>query len=710
MVPTLALLLAFGGCSGLIGDPGEGSAGDSDRNASDDPRTGSDAGVAGADAGGPVAGNDGGLVPGASDPGTVTLHRLNRVEYANSVEDLTGVRPEVAAELPSDDIGYGFDNIGDVLSVSPLLTEMYQKAAEEVAQKILFQPIDEPVTQHLEAEVVGSDVGAAESEFWNLYANGSVTAEITAAADGPHEILVRASCQPALGEFCQMTIEANGLPISTVEVSADRNAPVVFMATTDLKAGVRTAGAGFLNDFYDSMTNADRNLYVDWIEVRGPLGLSAAPNPLRERLLACDPEVDGHRPCAQQTLARFVDRAWRRPVSDLEIDGLLALFDVGEKALGDFDAGMALAIQGALLSPHFLFRVELDADPASVEPHPVSPHELASRLSYFLWSTMPDDPLRAAADDGSLLEPDVLRAQVLRMLKHPKASALVDNFASQWLMLRVLDEHEAEYNLFPEFGDAMKAAMRKETELVFGEVLAGTLGLDELMTADHTYVDGVLAEHYGIARPANGFASVSLAGTGRAGLLGHASILSLTSYPARTSPVRRGKFVLEQLLCTPPKPPPPGVEGLVEEDMPSGSLRERMEAHRKNPVCASCHMQMDPIGFALEAFDPIGHTRKTDTGGFAIDTSGELPDGTMIDGAADLAQAIRDDPRYPRCVAEKLFVYALGRGPLGSDDAYLDAIADRLVASGYRFEDLVLAIVQSAPFLERHGEPAVVSP
>jgi hypothetical protein len=707
-IGAVVLFAGATACQGIVGDSEQGPGA---RRRPDDGSAGGPAGPAGAVAadGGLLAG-DGGL-SGATDPGHVTLRRLNRTEYANTVEDLFGVRPKAASELPSDDIGYGFDNIGDVLSVSPLLVEMYQNAAEEVAQTVLFQPIDEPATQHAEAEVVGSDVGAVEGDAWNLYSNGSVTAPVTIAADGQHEILVRAWCQQAAGQACQMAIEADGLPAQTVTVDVDANAPAVYTVMADFKAGMRTIGAGFLNDFYDSMTTEDRNLYVDWLEVRGPLGVSGAANPLREQLLTCDPEADGHAACARETLAALLPRAWRRPVANAEIDELMRLFDVGEQDAPDFDTGMALVLQGVLLSPHFLFRVELDANPESTVAHPVTPHELASRLSYFLWSTMPDDALRGLADDGTLVDPAVVEAQVRRMLKDDRADALIANFASQWLYLRALDEHEAEYNLFPEFGPAMKAAMRKETELMFAEVLAGNLGFDELLTADYTFVDDVLAMHYGVASPASGFEKVSLAGTNRAGLLGHASLLSVTSYPARTSPVRRGKFVLEQLLCTPPMPPPPGVEGLVEEEMPTGSLRERMEAHRKNPVCASCHLHMDPIGFALEGFGPIGTWRTEDEHGFAIESASELPDGTMVSGAEDLAQAIRADARYPRCVAEKLFTYALGRGPVDTDAGYLDAIAAQLVASGYGFEDLVLAIAASEAFLQRRGEaPGEVGP
>jgi hypothetical protein len=396
-----------------------------------------------------------------------------------------------------------------------------------------------------------------------------------------------------------------------------------------------------------------------------------------------------------------------------EIDALIEVPRASLAAGEGIEDASQLMLRTMLLSPHFVFRVEVDPDPSSATPHALSDHELASRLSYFIWSSMPDDELLDLADAGMLQDPDTLRAQVQRMLENDKAEALLSNFAGQWLFIRALEDHEPDYAAFPTFDDGLRAAMRTEAEMYFREFLFGDETMDRLLTADFTFVNDRLAGHYDLPSAASAgaeFERVSLAGSERAGLLTQGALLTVTSYPTRTSPVKRGKWVLQQLLCSPPPAPPPGVEGLTQEEMPTGSLRERMEQHRSNPVCASCHALMDPIGFGMENYDGIGAYRVSDQG-FDVDPSGTLPDGTGFSGALELAGLLAADNRLPRCMAQQLFTYALGRGtqPYDSDD--LDSVTQAFVSGGYHFRQLVELIVLSDAFRMRRGEsPADVVP
>jgi hypothetical protein len=322
---------------------------------------------------------------------------------------------------------------------------------------------------------------------------------------------------------------------------------------------------------------------------------------------------------------------------------------------------------------------------------------------------MPDDELLAAADAGTLTDKPGLLAQVTRMLASPKAAALVDNFAGQWLHIRKLDDHEPDYNVFPGYDPALRDAMRTETELMFRDLLAGTASANQLLTADFTYVNDRLAKHYGLPAPGSAdHKRVSLLGTKRGGLLTQASMLTVTSYPARTSPVQRGRWVLEQLLCEPPPAPPPGVEGLQPETMPTGTLRQRTEQHRANPTCAACHNHMDPIGFGLENYDGIGAYRTTDSG-FDIDASGKLPDGRTFTGAQELSRLLAEDARFTRCMTEQLYVYALGRGPVSTaghmDPGTLASIAQSFSSGGFKLQNLIEMVVTADTFRKRRGEP-----
>jgi hypothetical protein len=374
------------------------------------------------------------------------------------------------------------------------------------------------------------------------------------------------------------------------------------------------------------------------------------------------------------------------------------------------EQGLKIALRAVLMSPHFVFRVENDPAPASAAPHPLGPYEIASRLSYFIWSSMPDADLFAAAKAGTLGQTSALQAQVTRMLASPKAAAISDNFAGQWLYTRQIVDADPDPKLFPAFDDGLRTAMKQEMEAMFREVVASGMPADKLLTADFTFANDRLAKHYGL--PAVGSATpvkVSLAGTARGGILSQGGFLTVTSHQNRTSPVLRGKWVMNQLLCMEVPPPPPDVNITLDPAKATGTLRQQMEQHRANPVCASCHKQMDPIGLGLENYDAIGAHRTTDNG-LPIDASGELPDGRKFSGAQELATLVASDVNFGRCLAEQLYTYALGRAPDATtaghmDPAVLHGIAQSFKASGHNFKDLVTQIATSPTFLNRRGEP-----
>lgn len=704
---AFAFTMVGAGCVGQVSPPEGPSGPAADVPAVDAPATVDGPTVDGAAVDAPVA--DAPVTPpGPPDPGRVTLHRLNRVEYNNTVRDLLGTARTPADDFPADDRGYGFDNIADLLTMSPVQLELYQGAAEALVNEALRNPVVPSVRRQFEAEALTGSVGAATATGWNLWSNGELPATLTPTAPGRFRVTVRAWQSRGGPDDARMNITVNGRAVMGFTVSNLAAAPAEFAADVTLTAAAPTVvAAEFTNDYYDAAMMQDRNLYVDWIRVEGPIDANGPPNPARARILTCDPSAAaGEETCARTVIRAFARRAWRRPVTDEEVTRLAAFLTVARAQGEGFEAGVRLALQAVLLSPHFLFRVELDADPTSTVAHPLNDHELAARLSYFLWSSMPDDALFALADAGALREPATLRAQVERMLADPKARSLTENFAGQWLYTRSLAEHDADPARFPAYTPALRASFRAETEAYFDAFLRTDVAMSEFLTARFTFVDDALAAYYGLTAPAGtGLRRVDLAGGRRAGLLTQGSLLTVTSHPDRTSPVRRGQWVLNQLMCEPPPPPPPDVMGLPPEAVPTGSLRQRFEAHRAMPRCASCHALMDPLGFAFEHFDAVGAWRERDEG-FAIDTTGTLP-GTMtnFDGATDLATHLAQDPRFPRCVTRQWFTYALGRGPEPYDDAGIEALSHDWSAAGMRLRDLVLRIATSESFTQRRGEP-----
>jgi hypothetical protein len=645
-------------------------------------------------------------------PGRVTLRRLNRVEYNNTIRDLVGVNFTGADDFPADDIGYGFDNIGDVLSLPPILLEKYVAAAEKIlSAAIVTEAPSKPrklTFPALRLEATAS-VNPAGNGWLSVNREGEVFVQHSFAAEGEYVFRVHAYGQQAGLEPVKLALRLEGQDLKIFEVPAEQAQPQLCEVRTRVAPGSRRFAVAYLNNFTDPRNpdpkQRDRNLIVEYLEIEGPFDTTAQPLPeAHRRIFFCQPAPETKLDCARQIIGRFAQRAFRRPVEGAEVERLLKFVTLPEQEGDTFEAGIKLALQAVLVSPHFLFRGEVRPGPDNAPAvYPLDDYALASRLSYFLWSTMPDEELFAEAGRGTLRKN--LARQVGRMLKHAKARALVDNFAGQWLGLRGLKHATPDLELFPEFDAPLSAAMARETELFVEAIIKGDRSVLEFLDADYTFVNERLARHYGLTGvTGDEFVRVSLRGTPRGGLLTHASILTITSNPTRTSPVKRGKWVLDNLLGAPPPPAPPDVPELKETEL-TGTLRERMEEHRAHPNCAACHALMDPIGFGFENFDAIGAWRTRD-GDAPIDPSGTLVSGESFQGVADLRNILRQRKRdeFVRCLTEKLLTYALGRGLEYYDKCALDQIVKGLRKRGYKFSALVLEITRSTPFQMRRGE------
>jgi hypothetical protein len=642
---------------------------------------------------------------GGRNAGRVTLRRLNRAEYNNTIRDLVGVDFEPAADFPADDVGYGFDNIGDVLSLSPLLLEKYLAAAETILERaVVIADAPKPAKNRLGSLRVFRRVGEVRRGVGAvLHSEGEVLAS-SYLDEGDYVIRVEAYGQQVGSEPVRAALRVNRDDVKEFEVKAPESAPATLEAKVRLKAGTARIAVAFLNPSRDPKAadpaQQPRQLVVRSIVVDGPYNAPPPPVPESHRRLMAHPPGLPPREAARAILARFATRAFRRKVAPEEVARLVSLYDRAEKEGERFEKRVRLALCGVLVSPHFLFRVE--RDPPGAKPqtaYPVGEYELASRLSYFLWSSLPDEELFALAGQGRLRRD--LEGQVRRMVKDPKSAAFVQNFAGQWLTLRKLETVAPDPKVFPGFDEGLRSAMARETEMFFEAVLREDRSILDFLDADFSFVNERLARHYGIAGvQGKDFRRVKLPAN-RGGILTHASILTLTSNPTRTSPVKRGKWVLDQLLNTPPPPPPPDVPELTEEKQLTGSLRKVMEQHRENALCASCHQRMDPIGFAFENYDAVGAWRDKD-GKFPIDPSGVLPGGQSFKGPAELKVILKGKKDlFGRCLAEKMLTYALGRGLEYYDKCAVDKILRALDKNGYRFSTLLLEVVRSEPFQMR---------
>ena len=635
---------------------------------------------------------------GPIDPGRPVLRRLNRTEYRNTVRDLLGIEFAADQEFPADAVGHGFDNQGDALSLNDLQLEKYVQAAEWIAERAVVVPDPGPpqAYRYRADELAGPRRG----EQIALDSPGEAHAVHRFPRAGEYLLRVHTHGDQAGPEPCQVALQLDGIALHVAPVTATAAAPEVVQFRARVEAGEHRVGARFRNDYYepeaaDPALRGDRNLYVSWIEVVGPLDpppRSAFQRALFERFGA---ELGPRR--LRAMLVHLAERAWRRPAEKSELARLEQL-----AADGPLELRLQTALAALLASPHFLYRVEADP-PGSPPIRDLNGHELATRLSYFLWSSMPDEELLAAAADGSLLRPQVLDEQTARLLRSPRARALADDFAAQWLQLRSLGQAAPDPQQFPGYDAALGADMRAETLALFEAVLREERSAWDLLEADFSYLNERLAQWYGI-RGVHGpdWRRVALDDAPRRGLLTHASVLTLTSNPARTSPVKRGKWILDNLLGAPPPPPPPGVAAL-DERPPAGAddrLRARLERHRTDADCAVCHVKMDALGFGLEQYDAVGRYRERD-GSFAVDASGQLPDGRRFDGALELIQVLRADAAFLRCLTEKLLIYALGRGLEPADRAVVDRILAALDPQRPTLTAILRGIVHSPAFRQR---------
>ncbi len=669
-----------------------------------DGKAGEDPSAGGTDAGSDDSGgsdtdsDDSGGVDGDADPGRVTLHRLNRAEYNNTIRDLFfGLDVSPADVFPADDHAFGFDNVADALNTTPLLIELYERAADQVLDAAFAAPLGETV--RVEAEVAtGSSGSACCGGFWNLSSNGTIDATLDADADGDYEIVVRAAGQGGDGPEPIMVVSVDGVEVASFDVTAIVDAPADHTAEVTLTAGPHLVSVAFTNDTYDPDLGIDTNLLVDYVDLVPAGGAGGVFG----QLVQCAASEPG---CTDETVRRFAQRAWRRPVSEDELASLTAFVALAEGEGESWEDGLKLAMKATLLSANFTFRVELDPDPTSADPHLLSDYELASRLSYFLWSSMPDDALFEAAAAGTLNEPGAIAAQVTRMLANPKANALAENFAGQWLYTRALnDELVKDPGTYPDFDIALREDLRTEMEMLIASVLEEGRGLDQLFTGQETFVNDNLAAYYGLPPVGtDDFVRVSLEGTGRKGLLTTGGLMSVLAHPNVTSPVKRGAWVVGQLLCIEPPPPPPDVETTVEPSFEEGPMRERLAQHREDPSCASCHELMDPVGLAFEHYDGMGAWRDTE-GPYAIETAGSLPIGGSFDDALQMIDLIASSDEFAHCATEKVLLYGLGRGIESYDDEVIGKAADAFSASGFDLEALIVELATSDNFRMRRGE------
>jgi hypothetical protein len=648
--------------------------------------------------------------PKKPDPGRVTIRRLNRAEYNNTIRDLVGVNFQPAADFPVDDVGYGFDNIGDVLSMPPILLEKYLSAAEKILDSAIVEdgPVLDGPRQHIEAEMLPA-TGTASAKygknFFALNREGEVYFTNRIESHGEYFIRTRAFGQQAGPDAPKLEIKIDGKAVHVFDVRAVEGKPELYDKKVTLEPGEYRFAAAYINNYVQN--DGDRNLILDYVEVIGPLSPQPYPETHRRIFFKDTPSPAEQPAYAREIVAKFATRAFRRPVASAEVDRLLELYKMARQDGDNFERGVKVALSAVLVSPHFLFRGELQPEPDNPRAvHPINEFALASRLSYFLWSTMPDERLFELAGKKALRKN--LESEVARMLKDPRSRALVDNFAAQWLQIRNLASVTPDPKLYPGWNNGLRDAMRQETEMFFEHLMREDRSVLELIDANYSFMNEQLARHYGVegvAGPA--FQRVVFKDRQRGGVLTQGSILTITSNPTRTSPVKRGKWILENILGSPPPPPPPDVPELsdAKEAVLKGSLRQRMEQHREKPICASCHTRMDPIGFGFENFDGVGGWRDQD-GGFPVDAAGQLLTGEAFVDAAGLKKIIVENKRdeFLNCLAGKMLTFALGRGLEYYDKTSTDEVLRRLAKDKHRFTGLVQGVVASPAFQLRRGE------
>jgi hypothetical protein len=688
----------------------------------------------------------------APNPGRVPVHRLNRTEYMNAIRDLLAVEIDGRALLAPDDVDrQGFDNIAGVLSVSPVHMERYMTAARAISRLAVGDSTFVPVFDTYQL-IRAWDQDERMSDNLTFGTRGGIAIRHTFPLNGEYVVKVRLQRQLydyliGMGFPHELEVRVDGARVGLIRVGGAAKgtpAPTTFngniisdseweayMHDADAKlevrftadAGTRTVGVSFLDGHlepegvvlplqadYDAMLNEhyDGNPKIDTVSIGGPYKPNGpGETPSRKRIFVCHPaKAAEEAPCARKIFSALAKRAYRRPVTDADLHALLEFYEAGRRASG-FESGIQRGIERLLTDPDFIFRIERDPAVKPGQSYQLTDLEIASRISFFLWSSIPDDELLDLAIQGRLKNPAVLEQQVRRMLRDRRSRALVENFASQWLRLREITGVTPDPHLYPEFNENLREAFRTETELFVESQLRDDRSILDLLTADYSFLNERLAAHYGISNVyGSHFRRVSLARTERGGLLSHGSILTVTSYPNRTSPVLRGKWLLENILGSPPPPPPPNVPDLQESNKEGRrlSMREQMEVHRRNPVCASCHVRMDQLGFALERFDPIGRVRRAEDGS-PIDVSAVMPDGTKFDGLPGLRKLLVDHQQeFVATVTQKMLTYAIGRQVAYYDLPAVRRIQREAAQGGHKWSALILAVIESAPFQMRKAE------
>lgn len=692
----------------------------------------------------------------APNPGQPVLHRLNRTEYANAIRDLLALDVDASDLLPTDDASFGFDNIGSVLGVSPALLERYLLASAKISRLAVGDPRIDPIvdTYRVRADLTQNE----HLEGLPLGTRGGVLIHHNFPLNGDYVIkvkLLKSTVDLLFGNNAQdqlLEIALNGERVQTLAINQKKEVPPAERGQTvkeggfdpsaatklsmsqpkdsveariHVNAGPQTVAVSFAQRSYgpaqDLMEPIERSTFdpsdpkglphVLSVAISGPFNATGSGDtPSRRKIFVCHPASEtGELPCAKKIISTLARHAYRRPVSDADMETLLSFYQSARNK-GNFESGIEMALRRILSDPQFVYRFE--RDPAGVAPdasYRISDLELASRLSFFLWSSIPDDELLNDAAQGKLHDHVTLEREVRRMLADPRADSLVTNFADQWLYLRNLRSVAPDLESFPNFDDNLREAFKRETELFFGSIIHEDRSVIDLLDADYTFVNERLAKHYGVPNVYGSyFRRISWPeDSPRRGLLGQGSILSVTSIATRTSPVQRGKWLLENVLGTPPNPPPANVPPLKENKAGDKqlSVRERMEMHRENEPCAGCHKILDPLGFALENFNAVGEWRTVDESGAKVDASGVLADGTKVAGVADLRKALLSRPNvFAGTMTEKLLTYALGRGLEYYDMPAVRAITHQAARNNYRFSSLILGVVESTPFQMRRAQ------
>ncbi len=690
------------------------------------------------------------------NPGRPALHRLNRAEYANAIRDLLAIEVDSAEFLPADDASFGFDNVASVLGLSPALQERYVSAAAKISRLAVGDPATAPIVatyrvrsdisqdDHIEGLPLGTRGGVLihhnfpldgeyvikvkmlKSTVDLLFGGNSMDETLEVALNGALVKSIIINPRPKVDPNANVKVAKDGFdPAAATKLSMSQPADSL-EARVFVKAGPQTVTAAFLKKSFGPVEDLLEPLERSTFDPSDPRGLphvlsvsiggpfeakGSGDTPSRRRIFSCRPMTAADEmPCARKIISTLAKRAYREPINDADLETLLGFYQQGRNS-GTFESGVEMALRRMLASPQFLFRFE--RDPANTAPdtnYRISDLDLASRLSFFLWSSIPDDELNTLASQGKLRNPAVLEQQVRRMLADPRSQALVDNFAGQWLYLRNLRAVAPDLEEFPNFDDNLRTAFKKETELFFGSIMHEDHNVLDLLNANYTFVNNRLARHYGIPNiDGSQFRRITVTDDARRGLLGQGSILTVTSVATRTSPVQRGKWLLENVLGTPPNPPPAGVPPLKENPPGAGAkeptVRERMEQHRADPACAGCHKVLDPLGFALDNFDGVGAWRTLGEDGARIDASGVLADGTKVNGVVDLRNALLSRPNvFVGTMTTKLLTYALGRGVEYYDMPAVRAIVHDAQRNDYRFSSLILGVVKSVPFQMRRSE------